>query len=143
VRLYRVLQLPIFICCPVTLKPNNLVDAGIRHILPSATTLTSRSTRNQRGNCIPIIAAVQLHCILQLAVFVFYPFTRPPTRPVDAWIQDFMPSATTLVFRSTRNQCCNCTPILAAMRLCSLLQLDVLVFCPSARTFICPVDAVL
>jgi hypothetical protein len=38
--------------------------------------LTSRSTRNQRGNCTPILTTVHLHCILQLDVFVFCPFTR-------------------------------------------------------------------
>jgi hypothetical protein len=37
--------------------------------------------------------------------------TRTIIRPVDAGIQDMMPSTTTLQFRSTRNQRGNCTPI--------------------------------
>jgi hypothetical protein len=34
------------------------------------------STRNQSGNCSPIIATECFYCILQLDVFVFSPFTR-------------------------------------------------------------------
>jgi hypothetical protein len=40
-------------------------------LIPSATTLQFRSTRNQRGNYSPILAnAVHLYRILQLGVFV-------------------------------------------------------------------------
>jgi hypothetical protein len=46
--------------------------------------------------------------ILQLAVFVFCPFTSKSIRPVDAGIQDILPSVLTLGSHSTRNQRGNC-----------------------------------
>jgi hypothetical protein len=36
-------------------------------IVPSVPTLLFRSTWNQRGNYIPILVAVRLYCILELA----------------------------------------------------------------------------
>jgi hypothetical protein len=55
-----------------------------------------------RCNCDPMLAKVRLHCILQLAVFIFCPLTGTPSRPINARIQGMLPSATTLYFRSTR-----------------------------------------
>jgi hypothetical protein len=51
-----------------------------------------------------------------------------------------MPSTPTQNFRSTRNQSCNCTPIIATVRLYRVDKLDVLVFCPCTRTSSRPVD---
>jgi hypothetical protein len=84
--------------------------------MPSATALIFRSTWNQRGNCLPILATMRLYRIFQLAVFVFCLFTRASTRPVDAIIQAIMPSLTALFMRSTRNQRSNGTPILVTVR---------------------------
>jgi hypothetical protein len=109
--------------------------------MPSPLTLRSRSTRNQRGNCTPILPTVRLYCILQLAVFVFCPFTRASRRClVDAGIQDMMPSVFTLSLRSIRNQRCNCSPILATVRLYCILQRAVF-DCRPSRTSTRPVDA--
>jgi hypothetical protein len=66
-RLYRILQLDVFVFCPFTRTSSRPVDAGIQEILPSIITLHFRSTRNQRGNCGPILATVRLYRILQLA----------------------------------------------------------------------------
>jgi hypothetical protein len=71
VRLYRILQLDVFVFWPCTRTPRRLVDAGIQDIVPSVFTKKNRSTRNQRGNCSPILATVRLYRILQLDVFVF------------------------------------------------------------------------
>jgi hypothetical protein len=101
--LYRTLQLAVFICCPSTCASIRLVDAGIQDTSPSFITLSFRSTRNQRGNGIPILATVRFYRILQLAVFVFCPCTRSSSRQGDAGIQEIIPSAITLFFRSTRN----------------------------------------
>jgi hypothetical protein len=141
VRLYSILQLAVFIFCSFTRAFIRSVDAGIQGGMPSTLTLTFRSTRNHRCNYTPILATVRLYSILQLAVFVFCPFTRAFIRPVDAGIQDSMPSATTLCSRSTRNQSSNCAPILATVPLNRILQLAVFVFCPFTRAFIRPVDA--
>jgi hypothetical protein len=54
-----------------------------------------------------------------------------------------MPSTLTLFFRSIRNQHGHCIPIIATVRLYSIFQLDVFVFCPCTRTCIRYVDAVL
>jgi hypothetical protein len=66
--------------------------------MPSLTTLVFHSTRNQSSNCSPIIATVRMYCILQLAVFVFCPFTLVSIHPVNAGIQDIVPSIITLFF---------------------------------------------
>jgi hypothetical protein len=60
-----------FFFCPATLASPRSAAAGIQDMLPSLSTLTFRSTRNQRGNCIPIVATVRLYRnrILQLGVF--------------------------------------------------------------------------
>jgi hypothetical protein len=79
--------------------------------MPSATTLKSRSTWNQRGNFIPILATVRLYRILQLAVFVCCPIALRSSRQGDAGIQDVLPSTQTLTSRLTRNQRGNCDPI--------------------------------
>jgi hypothetical protein len=92
------------------------------------------STRNQRGNCPPILATVRLHCIFQFADFLFcLSDTRTFIRPVDAGMQDIHPSVIRLCFRSTLNQLGNCTPILATSRLCCILQLAVFDYCPFTR----------
>jgi hypothetical protein len=51
----------------------------------SVTTLFLRPTRDQRGHCILFLATAHLSCILQLAVFYCYPFTRTSIRQVDFW----------------------------------------------------------
>jgi hypothetical protein len=140
-RLYRILQLAVFDCCPIARTSIRPADAGIQDILPSTTTLTFCSTRNQLGNFIPIFATVRLHCTHQLAVFVLCPIARTSIRPADAGIQDTMPSVTTLIFRSTWYQCGNCTPILVTVHLYRILQLAVFVFCSFTRTSRRPVDA--
>jgi hypothetical protein len=53
-------------------------------------TLTYRSTRDQGGDSDPILVTARLHRILQLLIFVYYPFTRTFIRSVDAGIQDTM-----------------------------------------------------
>jgi hypothetical protein len=64
--------------------------------MPSLPALFFRSTWIQRGNYTPILVTVRLYCILQLAVFVFCPWTSTCNRPVDAGTKDIVPSATTL-----------------------------------------------
>jgi hypothetical protein len=72
----------------------------VETFVPSIQTLF-RSTRDQRGNCIPLLATVLLHCILQLAVLVFLPFSRTFN---EAGIQENTLSVTTLICHSTRYQ---------------------------------------
>jgi hypothetical protein len=67
----RILQLLIFVYCPFTPTSIRSADDGIQDLLPSVITLTSRSTRDQSGNCRPILATAPLYRILQLDVFVF------------------------------------------------------------------------
>jgi hypothetical protein len=95
---------------------------GSKVFMPSASTLHSRLTRNQRSNCGPLLATV-LYCILQLDIFVLFPFPRTSSHPVDTGIQGITPSIPTLNFRSTRNQRgkaqflspCVCTAALSLM----------------------------
>jgi hypothetical protein len=90
--------------------------------MPSATTLSIRSTRNVHGNCDPILVTVRsLYSILQLAVFGFCLFTLASTHPDDAVIQVSMPSVLTLLFRLTPNLRGNPGPILATVRLRRIL----------------------
>jgi hypothetical protein len=96
VRLYRILQLAVFDCCPFA--SSRSADGWIQVIRPSVLTLTIRWMRNQRCNCTPIFATVRLYCILRHAVFVFFPFTPTSSRLVDAGIQDIAPSIPTLLF---------------------------------------------
>jgi hypothetical protein len=70
----------------------------VRVFLPSFPTLFFRSIRNQRGNCDPTLVTVRLYRALQLADFVFSPFTLAFIRPGDTEIQDIMPSVATLFF---------------------------------------------
>jgi hypothetical protein len=49
----------------------------LQEIIPSIATLSFRSTRDQNGNFITIIATVRAYQSLQLDVFLFCPFTRP------------------------------------------------------------------
>jgi hypothetical protein len=98
VRLYSILQLAVFIFYPFTRTFIRPVDGGIQGMMPSCQILTSRSTRNQHGDCGPILATVRLYRILQFAVFVFSSFFPTPTRSVVATIQDILPSASTLFF---------------------------------------------
>jgi hypothetical protein len=142
VRLYRILQLAVFVSCPCSRTPIRPVDAAvIQGLMPSDITLSLRSTRNQRGNRTPILATVRFNRILQLHGFVFCPFTLTSFRPFNIGIQDIMPSVPTLLYRSTRNQRSNRTPILATVQLYSILQLDVFVLCPFTNSSIRPVDA--
>jgi hypothetical protein len=58
-------------------------DAGIQGILPCATALTFRSTRNQRCNCRPFLATVRSYRIIQLGVFLLlliYPYAQASGR---------------------------------------------------------------
>jgi hypothetical protein len=95
--------------------------------MPSSTTLPFRSTWHERCNCIQILAIVHLYRILQLDVFVGCPFTRTPSRLVDAEIHGFMPHITTLSVRSSLHECGNCIPILAIVNVYRILQLGVFV----------------
>jgi hypothetical protein len=130
VRLYRVLQLAVFIFCPFTRTSRRQSDAGSQGIMPSLATLYFRSTRNQCGNCSPILATVRLYRILQLTVFYWCPFTRTFIRSADAGIQGMMPSVATLYFRSTWNQRGNGKPIFATVHLYCIHQFAVFIFCP-------------
>jgi hypothetical protein len=96
VRLYFILQVAVFDCCPFTSTFIRSVDVWIQGILPSVSPLTCCSTLHQRSNCIPILATVRLYRIFQLAVFVFCPFSGTSIRLVDARIEGTIPSVTTL-----------------------------------------------
>jgi hypothetical protein len=106
-------------------------------IMPSTRALTSRSTRNQRGNCVPILATVHLYRILQLVVFLFCPCPRTSSRPVDAGVlpglPGTMPSTIALVYRAIQNQRGDCTPILGTVHVYRILQLVVFVFRPAPQ----------
>jgi hypothetical protein len=102
--------------------------------MPPLTTLVYRSTWHEASDCIPILAIVQLHRILQLGVFVWCPFTRTRSRLVNTGSQGIIPSRMTLLSRSTRDQRGNCKPILAIVHLYRILQLVVFVWCPFTRT---------
>jgi hypothetical protein len=141
VRLYRILQLTVFLFCPFTRTVIRPVDTGIHAVCPSFPTLFSRLTRDVHGNCDPILATVRLYRTLQLDGFIFWSFTLTSTRSAEAGIQVFLPSIPTLKSRSTRNQCGNYGPILATVPLYRILQFVVFVWCPFTRTFIRPVDA--
>jgi hypothetical protein len=112
VSLYCILQRTVFFCCPAT-RTSISTDIGSQDTLtpPSVPPLFFRSIRDQRGNCTPILATLRLYCIFQLAVFVFYTFTRTSIRSADVGIKDIMPSVTTLTSHLTRNQRGNCIPI--------------------------------
>jgi hypothetical protein len=84
----------------------------------------------------PIFATVRLYSIFQLAVFDCCSFTRTFIRLVDAGIEDLTPSVVTLIFRSTRNQRGNCTPILVPVCLYRIPQLDSFKHCPLTCTSI-------
>jgi hypothetical protein len=133
VRLYCILQLPVFLFCPFTHTLIHSVDGGIQDTVPSTLTLVCRSTRNQHGNYTPCIATVRFYCIIQLVVFVFCPFSRSSSHLVDTGIQERIPSMPALYWLSTWNQCGNCIPILAKVRYC-IHQFGVVIFCPSTRT---------
>jgi hypothetical protein len=134
VRFYCILQRGVFVWCPATFASTCSVDAGIQAINPSTMTLYTRSTRNQRGNCGPILATVRFYCILQRVVFVFSPATLASTCSVDAGIQAIVPSIPTLLFRSAWNQGGNCIPIIATVRLNRILQLAFFDCCPVTRS---------
>jgi hypothetical protein len=85
--------------------------ARIQSIVPPVMTFNFRTTRNQRGNFIPIIATVRVHRILQLDVFACCPFTRTFSRPANAVSQGISTSVMTLLSRATRNQRGSCHPI--------------------------------
>jgi hypothetical protein len=95
VHLYRTLQLDVFVLCPITLASSR---PGIQALAPSVMTLTFRWTRDQCDDFIPFLATVHLYRILQLAVFLFCPFTPTFSHLVDAEIQGILPSAPTLFF---------------------------------------------
>jgi hypothetical protein len=91
VNLYRILQLDGFAFCPFTPTVTCPIGVGLC-LLPSKTTLFFRSTRNERGNCDPILVAVLLYCTSQLDGFAFCPFTRTSIRRVNVGIQETVPS---------------------------------------------------
>jgi hypothetical protein len=53
------------------------VDDRLREIVPSIITLSLRKTRNQRGNCTPIIVTARSFPFLSLAFFVFLFYHSP------------------------------------------------------------------
>jgi hypothetical protein len=109
--------------------------------MPSLITLMVGSTRNESGNCTPILDTVRLCRILQLSFFDCFPITLASTRSADAGIQDTMPSLITLISRSTRNQSGNWTPILVTAFLYPILQLAVFDCCSFTLAPIHCVDA--
>jgi hypothetical protein len=123
VHLYRILQLNVFVLCPYARRYRGPVVAGFQGTLPSTRTLSFSSTRNQRGDCGPILASVQLHRVPQLAVFIFCPWhTRTSSRQRVIGIQgNIMPFLLTLNSRSTRNQRGDCGPILDVLEAILLL----------------------
>jgi hypothetical protein len=116
---YRILQLSHFVFCSCTRTRTSirLVDAGIQGIMPSAITLCLRSTKNQRGNCTPILSIVSLYCILQPVFFFCCSDSLASSHSADVGIHVIVPSVTTLFMRSTRNQSGNRDPILSTVRL--------------------------
>jgi hypothetical protein len=56
-------------------------------------------------------------------------------------MHNILPFVITLVLCSTRNQRCNCTPIIATVRVYRILQLAIFDSCPFTRTYIRPADA--
>jgi hypothetical protein len=62
--LHRILQLGVFVRTPFTGTYSRPVNAGMQGIMPSATTLNSRSTRHEQGNRRPILAIVNMYRIL-------------------------------------------------------------------------------
>jgi hypothetical protein len=97
--------------------------------MPSATALYFCSTRNQCGNCVPMLAAVQLYEILQLDFFVCCPFPRSAIRPIDLGIT--MPSILTLSFSFDPEPARQLRPNPCPVHLYH--QLDGFVCCPHAR----------
>jgi hypothetical protein len=85
-RLYRILQLSFFDCCPFTRTLPRPVD-----VLTSVFTLISRSTWNQRGNCSPICYILVAPLLLALLVFALISFAsssivqRPVARVATAF----------------------------------------------------------
>jgi hypothetical protein len=107
-------QLPVTSIRPVT--------AGIQSVVPSLITLYFR------GNFLPIgVNRVSLKVELQATPST--PSGRESSTAASlllvTTLQELPPSVTTLFLRSTRNECGNCTPILATVRLYCLLQLTV------------------
>jgi hypothetical protein len=91
-------------------------------------------------NCTPALGTVYLHRFLQLAIFVFCPFTRTSILAADDGIQTIVTSVATLYFRSTRDQRGNYDTILTTVRLYRIMQFAVFDCCPLNRTFIRLVD---
>jgi hypothetical protein len=135
--LYRIFQLVIFVWCLFTCTRSRPDNTGIQSILPSVTTLHTRSAQDQRGNCKPILAIVHLYHILQLAVFICCSCIHIRSRPDIAGIEGIISPATSLSFRSTGNQRSNRIPslCLAIVRLYGycLPQPGVFVRCPATR----------
>jgi hypothetical protein len=92
-----------------------------------------RERRNQGGNSSPISTIVLLYCILQETVFFCCPCIRT-FGLIALAVQGIMPSFTTLLFRSTRNQRGNSSPIFAILLLYCILQRVVFFFCPFTKT---------
>jgi hypothetical protein len=140
VRWYRILQLPVFECCPFTRACCRPLDARIQCFMPSIAALFFRSTGNQRGNILPILATVRSYRLLQLPVFECCPTTRTCCRRVDVEVQSIMPSIAALVPRSTWDQRGNCLPIIGTVRWYRILQHLVFVICPMTRPCRRPAD---
>jgi hypothetical protein len=111
-----------------------LIALGAPVIVSSTRTLYFRSTRNQRGNCSPILAIVIRYCILQLAVFIWCPFTHTCVRLVALGMQGIVPSTPTLFCRSTLSQLRNGSPTFALVLLYCIRQLAVFILCPFTHT---------
>jgi hypothetical protein len=88
-------------------------DSTLLRSKPEPKTLSTTASRLQEGTDVSILDAnqysssrdiittVHLYRILQLCVFVFYSFTRTPTRSDDFGLQNLMPSLNTPFFCST------------------------------------------
>jgi hypothetical protein len=83
VRLYRILKVDVIFRGPYAGMPSCPDNTGAQCIALSTTTLKSRPTWYELGNCVPILATVSSHRIRQLAVFVGCPVTHTCNLPVS------------------------------------------------------------
>jgi hypothetical protein len=93
-------------------------------------TLSFRSIRNQSGNFIPILATKPFYSFLQLAVFVFCPFTLASTRsPGRCWDARHHAICYTTDYSFDLGLAWyNYNPNFVTQRLYHTLQLDIFVF---------------
>jgi hypothetical protein len=83
VRVYRTLQLDVFVFSPFTPTSTRPVNSRIKDIAPSVVTLDFRSTRDERSSCDPILVTMHSYRSLQLDNFVFPPL---PVHSLDRLI---------------------------------------------------------